>query len=184
MLDALNPICSSWKNFIWEKGFFWFLCYLPCVKKKPSNDRVYVDLLLGFLFDQCSSSDLGVMDDLGFGVTLSPAQKLFINNASVFLFALSIFMEVMWEMTSFDVCIRPKRRNWIVNRVFYMIMFSIRFGCLWWYGVWSHHVTCSKLCIRLTVFWIIFLHCQHLWRWCERWQFSMCEYVKREGTDL
>jgi hypothetical protein len=71
------------------------LCYLPCVKKKPSNDRVYVDLLLGFLFDQCSSSDLGVMDDLGFGVTLSPAQKLFINNASVFLFALSIFMEVM-----------------------------------------------------------------------------------------
>lgn len=37
----------------------------------------------------CSSgSDLDVLDDLGFGVTMSPPKKLFINNASIYLFGI------------------------------------------------------------------------------------------------
>ena len=36
MLGALNPICSSWKNLIWEKKVLWFRCHLPCVENQAT----------------------------------------------------------------------------------------------------------------------------------------------------
>ena len=102
---------------------------------------------------------------------MSLAQSyVFINNTLHFLFALSILMEVMWEMTIFDVRILRKRRNWFVNRVFYMIkaLHQIWMPVM----IWGLESPCHKLndMYSSTILWIVFLDCQHLWRWYERWQ--------------
>lgn len=180
MFGALNPICSSWKNFIWEKGFFWFLCHLP----KPSNDRVYVDLLPGFLFDQCPSSDLDVNRWFGVWsdhVTCSKTihqQCIDLSFCIINIYGGDVRDDKFWCMNSSKEKVLNCKQGILHDNVLHQIWMSLM--------IWSLGSPCHllKAMYSSTIFWIFFLHCQHLWRWCERWQFSMCEYVKWEGTDL